>query len=68
MSVYGNLDPLANQVTVYFARGILIESAGPSWFYGTSSEHSVLYQYQLHNSSNVGFLYIPGSYQHLTPK
>lgn len=49
-----NPDPSANQVSVFGARGMLIESQGPSWFYGTSSEHSVLYNYQLYNAKDVG--------------
>jgi hypothetical protein len=32
---------------------VLIESQGPSWFYGTASEHSVLYQYELNNAKNI---------------
>lgn len=32
---------------------MLIESAGPCWFYGTGSEHAVLYQYQLNKAKNV---------------
>jgi glucan 1,3-beta-glucosidase len=40
-------------VSIYAGRGILIESQGPTWFYGSSSEHSVLYQYQLSNASTV---------------
>lgn len=38
-------DATNQQVTVAVARGILIESAGPTWLYGTASEHSMLYQY-----------------------
>lgn len=53
MNVFKNPDPVANQNNVYAARGILIKSAGPSWFYGTASEHCVLYQYQLHKANNV---------------
>ncbi|KAK4441988.1 pectate lyase superfamily protein-domain-containing protein [Podospora aff. communis PSN243] len=41
------------QINVYTARGILIESQGPTWLWGTSSEHHVLYQYQLSNAKNV---------------
>ncbi|EPS40839.1 hypothetical protein H072_5254 [Dactylellina haptotyla CBS 200.50] len=41
------------QINVYTARGVLIESAGPLWLYGTASEHNVLYQYQILDSSNV---------------
>jgi hypothetical protein len=33
--------------------GILIESQGPSWLYGTASEHAVLYQYQLYNAKDI---------------
>ncbi|KAK8092424.1 glucan -beta-glucosidase protein [Apiospora kogelbergensis] len=47
-------DVAAKQVSVYGARGILVESEGPSWFYGSSSEHSVLYNYQFYNAKNVG--------------
>lgn len=33
---------------------MLIQSKkGPSWFRGTASEHSVLYQYNLVNAKNV---------------
>jgi hypothetical protein len=48
-----NPDPTSNQVSIFGARGMLIESQGPSWFYGTSSEHSVLYNYQLYNAKDV---------------
>ncbi|KAF3934589.1 hypothetical protein ABW20_dc0100916 [Dactylellina cionopaga] len=41
------------QINVYTARGVLIESAGPVWMYGTASEHHVLYQYQILDSSNI---------------
>lgn len=43
------------QVSVYSARGMLVESKGPTWFYGTSSEHSQMYQYQLQGASNIFF-------------
>ncbi|KAF5016394.1 hypothetical protein F66182_11936, partial [Fusarium sp. NRRL 66182] len=32
-----------DQIDVYSGRGILIESQGPTWLYGTASEHNVLY-------------------------
>ncbi|KAF8863809.1 glucan 1,3-beta-glucosidase [Acephala macrosclerotiorum] len=42
------------QVNIFNGRGVLIASEqGPVWMYGTSSEHSVLYNYQLVNASNV---------------
>ena len=43
-----------NQVTIYNGRGVFIESAqGPVWLYGTSAEHSQLYNYQLSGAQNV---------------
>ncbi|KAF4495466.1 Glucan 1,3-beta-glucosidase [Fusarium agapanthi] len=41
------------QVDVYVGRGMLIESKGPTWLWGTSVEHCVLYQYQLSSAQNV---------------
>ncbi|KAH6656455.1 pectate lyase superfamily protein-domain-containing protein, partial [Truncatella angustata] len=41
------------QISIYAARGVLIESQGPTWLYGTSSEHTQMYQYQLQNASNI---------------
>jgi glucan 1,3-beta-glucosidase len=34
-------------------RGALIESTQPTWLVGTSFEHCTLYQYSLHDASNV---------------
>ncbi|KAL8716668.1 MAG: hypothetical protein Q9225_006023 [Loekoesia sp. 1 TL-2023] len=43
-----------NQIDIYNGRGVFIESAnGPVWLYGTSSEHSQLYNYQIANAKNV---------------
>ncbi|KAJ5710984.1 hypothetical protein N7488_005140 [Penicillium malachiteum] len=42
-----------DQIDVYTARGILIESQGPTWLYGTASEHQVLYQYELYQAENI---------------
>jgi glucan 1,3-beta-glucosidase len=43
-----------NQINIFNGRGVLIESAeGPTWMYGTSSEHSQLYNYQILNAKNV---------------
>ena len=42
------------QVDIYNGRGVLIASKeGPVWMYGTSAEHSVLYNYQIANAANV---------------
>ncbi|POR35855.1 Exo-beta-1,3-glucanase [Tolypocladium paradoxum] len=41
------------QCSIYVARGLLIESTEPTFLYGTSSEHSVFYQYEFYNAKNV---------------
>jgi len=53
-------DPLLNdanntmaQVSVYSARGLLVESQTATWLYGTSSEHNVYYQYNFHDVQNI---------------
>lgn len=46
-------DP-SQQINVFNGRGVLVESQqGPVWLWGTASEHSVLYNYQTSNASNV---------------
>ena len=47
--------PDHRQVSIYNGRGVLLEnSAGnPIWMYGTSSEHSQMYNYGLSNAKNV---------------
>ncbi|KEQ78247.1 pectin lyase-like protein, partial [Aureobasidium namibiae CBS 147.97] len=47
------LPTLGGQISIYSGGGVLIESQGPVWMYGTASEHSVLYQYQLSGARNV---------------
>jgi len=42
-----------NQINIYNGRGVLVESQGPVWMYGTSSEHSQLYNYQISHAKNV---------------
>ncbi|KFY58712.1 hypothetical protein V497_04688 [Pseudogymnoascus sp. VKM F-4516 (FW-969)] len=43
-----------NQINLYNGRGVLIESKpGPVWLWGTSSEHNVLYNYQINSAANV---------------
>ncbi|KAF9872609.1 putative glucan 1, 3-beta-glucosidase [Colletotrichum karsti] len=53
MVVSDSPDKLVNQISIYAARGTLIESEGPSWFYGTGSEHTVMYQYQLYGAKDI---------------
>ena len=42
-----------NQVDIYNGRGVLVESQGPVWMYGTSSEHSQLFNYQFANAKAI---------------
>ncbi|KAH8165699.1 hypothetical protein CIB48_g2534 [Xylaria polymorpha] len=42
-----------NQINIYNGRGVLIESQNPVWLWGTASEHSVLYNYQIANAKNT---------------
>lgn len=41
------------QLNIYNGRGVLIESQGPVWLYGTSSEHHQLYNYQIAHAKDV---------------
>ncbi|KAL1962380.1 hypothetical protein VTN77DRAFT_9719 [Rasamsonia byssochlamydoides] len=45
--------PDHGQIDIYNGRGVLIESEGPVWMYGTASEHNQLYNYQISNAKNV---------------
>jgi len=42
-----------DQLNVYNTRGLLCESQGPVWMYGTAMEHNVLYQYNLNGAKNI---------------
>ncbi|KAL1862888.1 hypothetical protein VTK73DRAFT_6581 [Phialemonium thermophilum] len=46
-------DAKSQQIDIFNGRGVLIETDGPVWGFGTASEHSVLYNYQIRNSSAV---------------
>jgi hypothetical protein len=58
------------QLSVYVARGLLIESKRATWLYGTSAEHSVFYQYNFHKAKNVfaGMLQTEPPYYQPMPK
>ena len=45
--------PDFSQINIYNGRGVLIESEQGNWLWGTASEHSVLYNYQMTNAANV---------------
>ncbi|PSN61819.1 pectin lyase-like protein [Corynespora cassiicola Philippines] len=38
---------------VFSARGILVESQGPTWMYATAAEHNALYNYNFHKAKNI---------------
>ncbi len=42
-----------NQIDLYNGRGLLIESQGPVWIYGSSFEHSMLYNYNIANAKDI---------------
>ena len=59
------------QIDIYNGRGVLIESqGGPAWLYGTSSEHSIFYNYQVNNAKNVfmGMIQTETPYFQANPK
>lgn len=41
------------EISVYAARGVLIESQGPTWMWGCGSEHAQLYQWQIDGAKNI---------------
>jgi hypothetical protein len=53
VSVVDLWSPEESRISVYTGRGTLVESRGPCWFYGSGSEHSVLYQYQFYQARNI---------------
>lgn len=42
-----------NQIDIYNGRGLLVESQGPVWIWGSSFEHSMLYNYNFANAKNI---------------
>lgn len=44
---------LHNQTNIYNGRGLLVESQGPVWLWGTSSEHHQLYNYQIDGARDI---------------
>ncbi|ETS73390.1 hypothetical protein PFICI_14995 [Pestalotiopsis fici W106-1] len=52
-SIYNQPDSSSTQISIFGARGMLIESEGPSWFLGGGSEHSLLYNYLLSGAKSV---------------
>ena len=56
-------------ISVYTARGMLIESVDAVWLYGTASEHAVFYQYNFNAARNVfaGMLQTESPYYQPSP-
>jgi glucan 1,3-beta-glucosidase len=59
-------DPAQDRVNVYNGRGVLFRSQGPSWVYGTSNEHSSLYNWQFLAAENayLGHIQSESPYYH----
>lgn len=57
------------QVSIYAARGLLLESKRGVWLYGTASEHCVLYQYNFNEAEAVfaGLLQTESAYFQPSP-
>jgi glucan 1,3-beta-glucosidase len=47
------MDSGGGQLDIFNGRGMLIESQGPVWAYGTSAEHHQLYNYNVAGAKNV---------------
>lgn len=58
-----------NQTNIYNGRGLLVESQGPVWLWGTSSEHNQLYNYQFSNAKEIfmGTIQTETPYMQATP-
>jgi glucan 1,3-beta-glucosidase len=58
------------QIDIFTARGILVESKGPTWMHSVASEHSSLYQIELSGASNIymGHIQTESPYYQPSPK
>lgn len=58
------------QISIYSARGTLIQSQGPVWLWGVASEHSALYNFQIDGAQAVfgGFLQTETPYYQPNPE
>jgi hypothetical protein len=53
MSMYWEVDSSKSQISLFGARGVLVESQGPVWIYGSGSEHVIFYQYEILSAKNI---------------
>lgn len=56
------------QISLYSARGLLVESKVATWLYGTASEHNIFYQYNFINASNIFTTMIQTESPYFQPK
>ncbi|KAF2151285.1 glycoside hydrolase family 55 protein [Myriangium duriaei CBS 260.36] len=58
-----------DQMNIYNGRGMLVESAGPVWLYGTAFEHSQLYNYNFAHAKEVymGIIQTETAYMQANP-
>ncbi|KAK4120929.1 glycoside hydrolase family 55 protein [Parathielavia appendiculata] len=68
MSLYWELDSSKSQISLFGARGVLIESQGPVWIYGSGSEHVIFYQYEMLGAKNVYLGHIQTESPYFQPK
>lgn len=61
--------PDHDQINIYTGRGVLLESQGPVWMYGSSSEHNQLYNYQVSQAKDIfmGFIQTETPYYQANP-
>lgn len=66
----GSVFFFSNSSLTLLLLGFLIESSGPTWLYGTASEHCVFYQYQTLNAANVfmGMIQTESPYYQVAPR
>jgi glucan 1,3-beta-glucosidase len=59
-----------HQISLYSARGVLIESQGAVWMWGTASEHSIIYNYQFNGAQALfsGFMQSETPYMQPNPE
>lgn len=59
-----------NQISLYSARGVLIQAQGAVWLWGTASEHSIIYNYQFDGAQALfsGFMQSETPYMQPNPE
>ncbi|KAM7211124.1 glucan-beta-glucosidase [Rhypophila decipiens] len=67
-SIYKQPDSSSTQISLFGARCMLVESQGPSWFYGGGSEHCVLYNYLLSGAKDIYMGHIQTESPYFQPK